>query len=52
MERYKTSFEDYKWKNFNRQTSYKWNRKTDGYVYSLEDIKLEWEELKDNHNNL
>ena len=45
MEKNTISFEDYKWKYFDRQTSYKWTRKTDGYVNSLEDIRLEWIDL-------
>jgi len=44
-EKEKISFEDYKWKYFYRQTDYKWTRKTDSYVHSLEDIRLEWNDI-------
>ena len=36
------SFEEYKWKFFDRISDYKWSRKTDAYVYSKEDVYLEW----------
>jgi hypothetical protein len=36
------TFDEYKWKFFDRISDYKWSRKTDGYVYSKEDVYLEW----------
>ena len=36
------TFDEYKWKFFDRQSDYKWSRKTDGYVHSKEDVYLEW----------
>ena len=36
------TFDEYKWKFFNRISDYKWSRKTDGYIHSKEDVYLEW----------
>ena len=36
------TFDEYKWKYFTRINDYTWRSRSDGYVYSKEDVYLEW----------